>query len=209
MGELVLARIRRAAWLGLAACAACSVGTQPIPFDGPAPRTILVLPLRATVSDPAVADALAATIGPALRGRGYYPIPVEAGWSMLAERGLPPDQRFSVDAYAEAGRAVGADALLSIRVERWDAMWAPALRYLEHDLGYRLWDTRTGEVIWELRSQDTWDWNPDESVTFDSSLDAYLGAVPEQGQSPYRHVTDVARAIHGGALAHLPFAEVR
>ena len=206
--------MRRAGWLagclgGVACVAACSVGPEPIPIEGPAPRTILVLPLRSSVSDPVVEHALAATIGPALRGRGYYPIPVEAGWSMLAARGLPPEQRFDVDAYAEAAQAIGADALLSIRIEQWDAMWAPALRYLKHDVGYRLWDTATGAVIWELRSRDTWDWNPDQPVVFDSSLDAYLGAVPRQGASPYRDVTDVARVIQQGALAHLPLAELR
>jgi hypothetical protein len=190
-----------------ASVAACSVGgPDVIPFEGAAPRTILVLPPRSTVADATVGTAFAATAGTALRGRGYYPIPIEAGWSMLEARGLSPQRRHDIDALAAAGRALGADALLSIRIEKWDARWAPALIHLEYDIGHRLWDTATGDVIWELRSQDRWDWNPNQMVTFDSSLDSYLGAVPDQGQSPYRHVTDVARVLQEGALARLPLA---
>ena len=178
-----------------------------IPFDGPAPRTVLVLPVRSTIGDPEVERALEATLGGELRRRGYYPVPLEAGWALLEERGLPRDGRFDPAAVGPQLEGLGIDAFVTIRVEQWNAMWAPTLHHLEHDLGYRVWDARSGALLWELRSRDRWDWEAEEAVHFDSSLDAYLGNAPRREFSPYRDVLDVARAIHRRALSHLPAGE--
>lgn len=191
----------------------CSFGApEPIPLQGPTPRTILVLPVKPSDPPGDVGAALLATIGPALFGRGYYPIPIELGFSELESLGLGGDRQFPVEQYAAAAREIGADAFLSIRVEEWYAMYAPNLVHLSHDIGYRLWDSATGAMLWELRSRDSWDWNDDDEPYFDSGseLDSYLGPVQRgEPSSPYRDDVDAARAIQRRALSYLPAGEVR
>lgn len=197
---------------GFAACAAvgvagCSFGApEPIPLQGPTPRTILVLPVKPHEPPGDVGPALLATIGPELRGRGYYPIPIALGLSQLEALGLQPDQHYPAERYAAAAREIGADAFLSIRVEEWYPMYAPNLVHLTHDIGYQLWDAASGSLLWELRSRNRWDWNDDEPFYDPSSgLDSYLGPIQRaEPSSPYRDDVDAARAIQRRALAYLP-----
>lgn len=184
---------------------ACSIGApSPIPFDGPAPQRIAVLPVRSAVVPPDDARVLGATVGAALRDRGYVVIPEQVVAAELERRGGSSDPAGWQRLRAVA-RDLGADGLLSVRVEVWDTAWRPRLERLAYDLGYRVWDVATGEVVWELRSQDAWSWEP-EVVVFESSLESFVGESPPRGRSPFGDVTELARALHRRALDRLPAA---
>lgn len=187
------------------AAAACSLSSvEPIPLNGVVPHTVLVLSPVSVAGTGQAARSLLATLTPALRERGYYPIPIEVGLAMLERRGVTAEAGMSVDESIAAARLIGADAVMSLRIEKWDDMHAQGLVYLAHDIGYRLWDVDTGGLLWEMRSRDVWDWAP-ASATFDSSLDAYLGQTEMEGEdSPYRTNRDAAVAIHRRALDRLP-----
>jgi len=186
--------------------AACSL-TAPavIPLAAAAPHTILVLPAVVGPEAAASSRVLLATIGPVLRQRGYRVLSVEDGLAELAKRGVTPDARASIEQCAAVARALGADAVLSLRVEQWDAVFARALVHLGHDIGYRLWDVDSGDLLWELRSHDIQGWSGQPAVVFDSSLESYLGASEvRQRQFPFRSEREAALAIHRRALGRLP-----
>lgn len=188
----------------------CLLGeSDPIPLRGPMPGTILVLPVRPIDLPGDVGPALLSTISHALARRGYEVIPVARGLQLLEERGLDPDKAHAVEEYAAAAREIGADAFISMRVERWDAKYAPTLVHLEHDIGYRLWDAETGGLLWELRSHGGWNWDGAGVFSDPSSdLDAYLNPSSQpRASSPYRDDADAAVLVHRFAMRRLPSRE--
>jgi len=212
MPEAGASRRLRLLTVGSLALTGCLLAPpEPIPLNGPMPRTVMVLPVRPAEPPGNVAGALLATIGDALRRRGYEVIPVDRGLARLGELGLSRDRSYPVEDYAAAARALGADAFLSVRVERWSARYAPTLVYLGHDLGYRLWDADSGALLWEMRSHGDWTWDGDE-VYYDpsSGLDAYLTpTVKARAFSPYKDDAEAARMIHRFAMLRLPVCTAR
>ena len=201
-----------AASLGLAA-AACSFGgaVEPIALPGPPPAVVLLLPVSGPVEPPLARSVLAAA-DPALRERGYYVIPADVGLAMLAERGLAEHQPRPAEELAAAARELGADAFLTIRVERWQAVYAPTLHSLDYDVGWQLWSAADGSQLWELRLRATWSWQDEEAVFIDhdQALEEYIDPAPRrESPSPYANDVEAALALHRRAFAHLPPGPMR
>lgn len=191
---------------GLTGCSLSAPAVIPL-AEGASPRSILILPISGRSESDEVSRSLLATIGPALQHRGYYPIPVEIGFAMLLERGVEMDDALAADQWAELARDIGADAFLTLRVEQFDASYAPSsLVHLRYDIGYRLWSAETGALLWEMRNRDEWTWDPGTpTIDPQSSRAGYLNPIPTEPQpSPYHDNVDAARMIHARSLQALP-----
>jgi len=191
--------------LGLLPVPGCSINTpEPFPLRGEAPTTVLVAPIAGPVGVDA-ARALWVTADAALRGRGYYAIPVEVGQSMLASFGLAEFRTRPAVEWARVARAIGADAFLTIRVEVWDARFAPNLVWLSYDVGYRLWSSKDGTLLWEVRAKDGFSWDPTtRAFDHDRSFDEFLGVEPGRSESPYQDNLDAAWSMQQWVFESLP-----
>jgi hypothetical protein len=195
----------------LVLAAACSLTpVEPIPLAGPAPLTVLVLPVRAGAVPPEAVAAIEAMAAPELGRRGYRALPASRARAALRARGLAPELSHAYADYAAVARELKADAVLAIRVEQWDAIRRPGLASFAHDVGYSLWDVRPDAdetVLWELRSLDRWEWQPSQQPPAEpaTTLEWYLGETPLRGGDPAeRSDEDLARSVHRIALRRLP-----
>jgi hypothetical protein len=196
--------VRSALLLSLAGCAASGAPTALL---GPAPGVVLVLPVDDAGGSGELSAALLATIGRPLRERGYYVVPIEVGQAMLVQAGHAVDGAVPDDALPDIGRAVGAEACLQIRVERWEAVWVPTLQSLDYAIGYRLRSTHNGATLWEHRAEGAWSWSGGPAfIDADRAYDAFLTGPPDGGEpfSPFEDAVDVARVLQRGVIARLP-----
>jgi len=193
--------------LGVVAIPACSLSqTRQFPLHGLPPTTVLVAPIAGSV-DADTARALWVTADAGLRGRGYYSIPAEIGRSMLATHDLAEFRTRPAEEWAKVARAIGADAFLTVRVERWDARFDPNLVWLRYDVGYRLWSSVDGSMLWEVRAKDGFSWDPStRTYDVDREFDAFFGKQPGPSQSPYRDSLDAAWSLQHWVFESLPAA---
>ncbi|MEM7200090.1 MAG: GNA1162 family protein [Planctomycetota bacterium] len=191
----------------------CSLTGTVIPLAGETPAVVLVLPPFQTESE--LQRAFLGAAESALRQRGFYPIPVEVGVDLLTAAGVTDaglkTPALPAERLAAVARELGADAVLTIRIEEWRAQWVPQLVSLDYDVGYRLWSARTGELQWELRDRDRWRWDA-ERVRFidhETAFAEFLVPPTDPGprapaESAYADPRSVADALMRRGLALLP-----
>lgn len=138
-------------------------------FVAAQPRSILVLPAVNNSVDLTAGDYFLSTVPVPLAERGYYVFPVNLVKRILEDDGLadaslihraPPDR---------LGNLFGADAVLYLTIQKWEARWILLSTTVEVAFEYTMRDAKTGTVIWEDQETLTY--------TSDSGGGGLLGAV--------------------------------
>lgn len=117
-------------------------------FNAANPRSILVLPvLNNTVDVDAPLYALS-TLAIPLGEKGYYVFPVNTVKTVLEQEGL-----YEGEAVKELGSQTlaglfGADSVLYVEIEQWDAKYALLSTTVTVDINYML-DDKEGNRIWD------------------------------------------------------------
>ncbi len=113
------------------------------------PRSILFVPVVNNTAEISAAEYFLSTVPIPLAERGYYVFPVNLVKRVLEDDGLADA---SLVHSAEASRLAalfGADSVLYVSIERWDAKYMVIATKVTVSLKYLLKDAKTGETLWE------------------------------------------------------------
>src|SRR5882724_8178244 len=135
--------------LMLAACAGAPQRYDYAHFRTEAPRSILVVPVTNKSVDVNAPDYFLATIATPLAERGYYVFPVNMVKSVLSDDGLSDADLVHAGDPRRLGELFGADAVMYISIERWDAKYVVLATTVTVELNYTLKSAHTGETLWK------------------------------------------------------------
>jgi hypothetical protein len=134
----------------LAACATQKVPQDQSAFVRAAPRSILIVPIENKSLEIDAANYMLSTLTVPLAEKGYYVFPVNTVKVVLERDGLyEPEKVRQVDPQKLASY-FGADAILYVGINRWDAQYAVLATSVTVDLTYRL-VSKSGEELWRAR----------------------------------------------------------
>lgn len=114
------------------------------------PVSILILP---PVNNSTAAEAkeyFACSLAEAIGLKGYYPMPVEAMYTILRDEGLYETETMDPVILNNMKKYFGADAVLYTTIEKWDKVWFLLAGSLTIDVKYALISTETAEVLWDF-----------------------------------------------------------
>ncbi len=154
------------------------------------PRSILVVPAVNKSVDVDAPDYFLATISKALAERGFYVFPVNMVRSVLADDGLNDANLVHSGDPRRLGELFGADAVMYISIERWDARYVILSTTVTVDLKYTLKSARTGQELWT--NHETMVYQPQAS-----SAGGVVGLIADA----------VAAAITKAAPNYIPLAQ--
>lgn len=136
----------------LVGCAPLAVRTMrdsyPRMYADP-PVAILILP---PVNNSTAADAkeyFSCSLAEALGLKGYYPLPVEAVFTILREEGLYDTETITPVVLTNLKKYFGADAVLYSVIDKWDKSWFLTSGTLTIDARFALLSTATADTLWK------------------------------------------------------------
>lgn len=132
----------------LAACASPPKRSDYSQFRAEAPRSILVVPVINKSVDVNAPDYFLATIAEPLAERGYYVFPVNMVKSVLADDGLSDANLVHSGDPRRLGELFGADAVMYISIERWDAKYIVLSTSVTVELNYAIKSAHSGQELW-------------------------------------------------------------
>ena len=115
------------------------------------PHSILVVPAVNRSTDVDAAGYYLSTVPIPVASRGYYVFPVNMVRRVMEDDGLS-DADFVHNADpVRLGQLFGADSILYVTIERWDARYIVLATTVTVDLSYVLKSGKTGNVLWTSR----------------------------------------------------------
>ena len=145
------ARMPLAAFV-LALLAGCATTVPPgkdySKFTAARLRSVVVVPVLNQTVDVNAADYFLSTLPIPLAERGYYVFPVNLVKRVLEDDGLADAGLVHSADPSRLAALFGADAVLYVTIERWDAKYAVVSTNVTVELSYVLRDGRTGEALW-------------------------------------------------------------
>ncbi len=134
-------------------CATNQPQRKPTAFETAAPRSILVVPVVNQSVDITASDYFLSTVTVPLAEKGYYVFPVHMVKRVLEDDGLA-DSNLVHNAPAERlGKLFGADAILYVTLEKWDAKYMVLSTSVTVQIKYLIKDGRTGQTLWGHRQR--------------------------------------------------------
>ncbi len=116
-----------------------------------APRSILIVPAVNNSIDVTAADYMLSTLPLPLAERGYYVFPINVVKRVLEDDGLADNSLVHTAPTSKLANLFGADAVLYVVVERWDARYAVLQTTTTVAVYYQIRDGKTDELLWDNR----------------------------------------------------------
>ena len=113
------------------------------------PQSILIVPVINKSIDVNAPDYFLATISRPLAERGYYVFPVNMVRSVLSDDGLSDANMVHAGDPRRLGSLFGADAIMYISIEKWEAKYVVLSTTVTVELNYSLKSTHSGEELWK------------------------------------------------------------
>jgi hypothetical protein len=121
-------------------------------FERAKPRSILVVPVVNRSLDVAAPNYVLSTLSVPVAEKGYYVFPVNTTKVVLEQEGLYEGDKIHEQPPAQLAKLFGADAVLYVRINQWDAKYAVLTTVVTVDFDY--WMTgKDGEVLWKERKR--------------------------------------------------------
>jgi len=117
-------------------------------FRSEDPASILVVPVINRSVDVTAPDYFLSTLAVPLAERGYYVFPTYMVKRMLEDDGLSDASLVHSADARKLGSLFGADAVLYVTINKWDAKYAVLSTSVEVDFDYLLKSGKTGEELW-------------------------------------------------------------
>lgn len=133
---------------GMVACAPVPVHNDYNAFRHSDPHSILVVPVVNRSVDVDAPDYFLSTISKPLAERGYYVFPVNLTKRVMEDDGLGDADLVHANDPTVLGKMFGADSIMYITINRWDAQYAVLATSVTVDLSYALKSGTTGETLW-------------------------------------------------------------
>jgi hypothetical protein len=140
------------ALLLLTGCATQSAKQDLSAFNAAKPRSILVVPAANKSLDVDAPNYLLTTLSVPLAERGYYVFPVHTAKTVLEQEGYYDGDQVQKQAPEALAKLFGADAVLFVTINRWDAQYAVLATTVTVDFDYRL-VYKDGTEIWKANKK--------------------------------------------------------
>ncbi len=113
------------------------------------PKSILVVPVVNKTLDVDAPSYFLATISKPLASKGYYVFPVNAVKEVMERDGMNDADMVHAADPTRLGELFGADAILYVTINRWDAKYALLTTTVTVDFSYQIKDGETGQSLWD------------------------------------------------------------
>jgi hypothetical protein len=120
-------------------------------FLSASPRSILIVPVVNNSVDITAADYMLSTLTIPLAERGYYVFPINAVKRVLEDDGLADSSLVHSAPTSKLANLFGADVVLYVVVEQWDAKYAILTTTTTVAIYYQIRDGKTDDFLWENR----------------------------------------------------------
>ncbi|WP_256942978.1 DUF799 domain-containing protein [Achromobacter xylosoxidans] len=201
----------------LAVCAAAALAGCAAPrtvekndyskFRAENPRSVLVVPVVNRSVEVDAPDSLLTTITRPLAERGYYVFPVNLVKQVMNEEGMSDADMVHANDPVRLAGLFGADSVLYISIERWDARYAVIGTTVTVALTYTLKSGKTGETIWETQQSAAYASRTDQGL-----IGALISAAIEKAAPSYmplaRQANTTAVYVQGRGLPAGPYDPV-
>jgi hypothetical protein len=139
-------------WLVLVAAALGGCATTTVrdnsAFIAAAPRSILVVPVANRSLEVDAGNYLLASLAVPLAEKGYYVFPVNTTKMVLEQEGFYEGEQVHRQPPDSLARLFGADAILYVTINRWDAQYALLSTTVTVDFDYRI-VSKDGTELWK------------------------------------------------------------
>lgn len=178
--------------LGASLLSGCSsTQTNSWAFEDEGIRSILVAPVISESTQVGSDMLMYSTATFPIAEKGYYPYPVETVKMVLEQEGLyEPERVYQMDS-AKLASMFGADAVLKIKVNEWDAQYAVFNTTIFVDADYALYKA-DGTELWQDKAQ--YAWRSDGGQTQTSLLGLLVAAT---AAAIHRSAPDFRPAVNG------------
>lgn len=132
----------------LAGCVAQPVKQDMSAFYAAAPRSILIVPIINKSLDVDAPNYVLSTLPVPLAEKGYYVFPVNTTKYILEQEGLYEADRIQSQPTESLAKLFGADAVLYVTINRWDAQYSFIATTVTVDFDYRM-VSKDGTEIWK------------------------------------------------------------
>jgi hypothetical protein len=132
----------------ITACAPLPVHNDYSAFRQADPHLILVVPVVNRSVDVDASDYFLSTISRPLAERGYYVFPVNLTKRVMEDDGLGDADMVRANDPTVLGKLFGADSIMYITINQWDAKYAVFATAVTVSLGYELKSGTTGQTLW-------------------------------------------------------------
>jgi hypothetical protein len=136
----------------LTGCATQQAKTDLSAFNAAKPRSILVVPAANKSLDVDAPNYLLTTLTVPLAEKGYYVFPVHTARTVLEQEGFFDGDQVQKQPPEMLARLFGADAVLFVTINRWDAQYAVLSTVVTVDFDYRL-VYKDGTEIWKANKK--------------------------------------------------------
>ena len=136
----------------LTGCATQQAKTDLSAFNAAKPRSILVVPAANKSLDVDAPNYLLTTLTVPLAEKGYYVFPVHTAKTVLEQEGFFDGDQVQKQPPEMLAKLFGADAVLFVTINRWDAQYAVLSTVVTVDFDYRL-VYKDGTEIWKANKK--------------------------------------------------------
>lgn len=136
----------------LTGCASPVKKTDLSAFTAAAPRSILVVPAVNKSLDVDAPNYLLSTLSVPLAEKGFYVFPVHTTKVVLEQEGYYEGEQIHNQPAEALTKLFGADAVLFVTINRWDAQYAVIAATVTVSFDYRL-VSKDGSELWRANQQ--------------------------------------------------------
>ncbi len=168
---------RLVALLGVFLLVGCATPREPMDFtafESAAPRSILVVPTVNNSLDVDAPNYLLTTLPMPLAEKGYYVFPVNTVKVVLENEGFYEGAQVHEQPAAVLAQQFGADAVLFVTIDRWDAQYLLISTTVTVSFQYRM-VARDGTEIWA--ATESMSYTPSSSSSGNALVDLIVAAI--------------------------------
>jgi hypothetical protein len=136
----------------LTGCASNVVKPDLSAFQAAKPRSILVVPATNKSVDVDAPAYLLTTLTVPLAEKGFYVFPIHTAKTVLEQEGLYEGEQIHNQSPAHLAQMFGADAVLYVTINQWDAKYVVLSTTVTVDFDYRL-VSKDGTELWKANKR--------------------------------------------------------
>lgn len=162
------------------------------------PRSILIVPVVNNSIDVDASDYFLSAISQPVAERGYYVFPVNMVKRVMEEDGLADANMVHHADPTRLAALFGADSVLYVSIQRWDAQYAVLSTSVTVEFNYTLKDGQTGQELWSSDQKIVY--QPQSTSSGNLIADLIISAVQAAATKAKPNYMPLARQANGKAV---------
>ncbi|QNP47261.1 DUF799 domain-containing protein [Diaphorobacter aerolatus] len=167
-----------------------------VAYEAPTPRSIVVVPVVNQSVDVDAPNYVLSSLPVPIAEKGYYVFPVNTTKMVLEQEGFYEAERIQQEPPENIAKMFGADAVLFVTINRWDAQYVVFSTTVTVDFDYRL-VSKTGQELW--RNSQSMSYSPNNNNSGGGALvmliSAAVNAAIARAAPDYMPLTNQAHRI--------------